>query len=60
MVKNIISGVYVKGFEWSVAITETLTVKLPVTLTNAVIAVVCAALLYLALKPALKKAHVIA
>jgi len=57
--KNILSGVIVKGFTWQVSIVETLTVKLPVTLVNAVIAVVCAALLYLALHPALKKAHVV-
>ena len=57
--KNIICGVYVKGFTWNVAVVETLTVKLPVTLVNAVIAVVCAGALYLALKPALKKAHVV-
>ena len=57
--KNILSGVFVKGFTWQVSIVETLSVKLPVTLVNAVIAVVCAALLYLPLHPALKKAHVV-
>jgi len=59
VVKNIISGVYVKGFTWDVAIIETLTLKLPVTLVNAVIATVCGVLLYLALRTPLKKAHVI-
>ena len=34
-------------------------VKLPVTLVNAVFAVVCAALLYLALRQPLRKAHVL-
>ena len=58
--KNILSGVLVKGFTWDVAIGETLAVKLPVTLANAIIAVVCAGLLYLALKRPLQKAHVLA
>ena len=57
--KNIISGVFVKGFTWDVAILETLSLKLPVTLANAIIAMVCAGLLYLALKQPLKKAHVL-
>lgn len=57
--KNIISGVFVKGFTLQVAVVETLTVKLPVTLVNAVIAVVCAGALYLVLKPSLRKAHVL-
>lgn len=59
VVKNIISGVIVKGFTLDVSIAETLAVKLPVTLANAVIAVVCASALYLVLKPALQKAHVL-
>lgn len=58
--KNIISGVFVKSFTWDVAVMETLTVKLPVTLANAIIAMVCAALLYIALRQPLRKAHVIA
>lgn len=58
--KNILSGVFVKSFTWDVAILETLTVKLPVTLANALIAMVCAALLYTVLKQPLEKAHVIA
>lgn len=57
--KNILSGVFIKSFTWDVAIVETLTVKLPVTLTNAIIAMVCAALLYLVLRPSLKRAHVL-
>ena len=57
--KNILMGHFVRGFEWNVAIVETLTLKLPVTLVNAVIATVCASLLYLAMKPALTKAHVL-
>ena len=57
--KNILEGALVRGFTWEVAIMETLTVKLPVTLVNAVIAVVCAALLYLALRQPLRKAHVL-
>lgn len=59
VVKNIVSGVIVKDFTLQVAVVETLTVKLPVTLVNGVIAVVCAGALYLALQPALKKAHVL-
>ncbi len=58
--KNILSGVLVKGFTWDVAIVETLTVKLPVTLVNGVIAMVCAGLLYLVLRQPLRKAHVLA
>lgn len=57
--KNILSGVFVKSFAWDVAIMETLTVKLPVTLANAVIAMVCAGLLYIVLKQPLEKAHVL-
>lgn len=57
--KNIISGVYIKGFTWQVSVIETLTVKLPVTLVNGVLAVICAAFLYLALKEPLRRAHVI-
>lgn len=57
--KNIISGVFVKSFTWEVAIMETLTVKLPVTLVNAIIAMVCAGLLYIILKQPLRKAHVL-
>ena len=60
VVKNILTGVLVKNFTWQVAIVETLTVKLPVTLINAIIAVVCAGLLYLALVKPLKRAHVLA
>lgn len=54
--KNIIWGHYLKGFEWNVAAMETITVKLPVTLVNALIAVACSLLLAAALRPALKKA----
>lgn len=57
--KNILSGVLIKGFTWDVAILETLTVKLPVTLVNAIIAMVCAGLLYFVLKQPLRKAHVL-
>ncbi len=57
--KNILSGVLVRGFTWQVAAVETLSVKLPVTLVNGVIATVCAALLYPALKIPLKKGHVL-
>ena len=57
--KNILSGVLVKGFTWDVAVIETLTVKLPVTLVNAISAMVCAGLLYFVLKQPLQKAHVL-
>ncbi|MBD5154085.1 MAG: ECF transporter S component [Oscillibacter sp.] len=57
--KNIIEGVFVRGFTWEVTIVETLTTKVPVTLTNGVIAVVCAGLLYVILKQPLQKAHVL-
>lgn len=57
--KNIVSGVLVKGFTWDVAIMETLTVKLPVTLVNAVLATVCAGVLYIVLKRPLERAHVL-
>jgi len=57
--KNILSGVFIEGFTWDVAILETLTVKLPVTLVNAIIATVCAGLLYIVLEQPLSKAHVL-
>ena len=57
--KNILSGVFIKGFAWDVAITETLVTKVPVTLVNGVLAVVCAGVLTLALRPALKKARIL-
>lgn len=57
--KNILSGVLIKSFTWDVAILETLTVKLPVTLVNAIIAMVCAGVLYFILKQPLRKAHVL-
>lgn len=57
--KNILEGVFVRGFTWEVTIVETLTTKLPVSLVNGVIAVICAALLYLVLKQPLRKAHVL-
>ncbi len=57
--KNIITGVFVKGFTWKVSIIETVSVKLPVTLVNGVLAVICAALLYLALREPLRRAHII-
>ena len=57
--KNIISGHFVKGFTWDVAITETLITKVPVTLTNGVIAVICACALALTIRPALRKAHIL-
>jgi len=57
--KNIISGVILKGFTWQVSIAETVAVKLPVTLVNGVLAVVCAVFLYLALCRPLRHAHII-
>lgn len=57
--KNIISGVILKGFTWQVAIVETVAVKLPVTLVNGVLAVICAGFLYLALCRPLRRAHII-
>ena len=57
--KNIISGHFIKGFTWDVAITETIITKVPVTLTNGVIAVICACVLALSVRPALRKAHVL-
>ena len=57
--KNIISGHFIKGFAWNVAIVETVSLKLPVSLANGIIATVCAALLYLAMSPALRRAHLL-
>ena len=57
--KNIISGVFLKGFTWQVAIIETLTVKLPVSLVNGILAVICASLLFFALREPLRRAHLI-
>ena len=57
--KNILSGHFIKGFAWDAAVLETVTVKLPVTFVNGVLAVVCASVLYLSLRPALRKAHLL-
>ena len=57
--KNILTGVYVQGFSWNVAVWETVSTKVPVTLINGVIAVICAGVLTLLLRPALKKAHLL-
>ena len=57
--KNIISGHFLKGFAWQVAITETVVTKVPVTLANGVIAVICACVLALTIRPALRKAHIL-
>lgn len=59
LTKNIIEGVVVRGFTLEVTIVETLATKLPVSLTNGVIAVICAGFLYLMLKRPLYKAHVL-
>lgn len=57
--KNIISGHFVKGLTWDVALTYTLGMKLPISLANGIIATICAALLYLAMRPALRRAHLL-
>ena len=57
--KNIISGHFVKGLTWDVALTYTLGMKLPISLANGIIATICAALLYLAMSPALRRAHLL-
>ena len=58
--KNILEGALVRGFHLGGGhYGDPDGVKLPVTLVNAVIAVVCAALLYLALRQPLRKAHVL-
>lgn len=59
ILKNIISGIFVMGLDPQVAFAEVLTVKLPVTLANGIIAVVCAGTLCLALRPALRKAKLL-
>lgn len=59
VIKNIIVGVWVQQFAISVAVIETLTLKLPVSLVNGVLAVICAGFLYLSLKVPLRRAHVI-
>ena len=53
------NGMVIFGLEWKQAMTVFLTTKLPVTLVNGVIAVLCAGALCLALKPALKKARLV-
>ena len=58
IVKNIIFGL-LRGFTWQVAVIETLTTKLPVSLVNGVLAVVCATILFFALRRPLQKAHII-
>ena len=57
--KNVLESLYVKGFTWQVTQVEVLATKVPVTLFNGVVAVICAALLYTALTPALTKANVL-
>lgn len=57
--KNVVDSLVVKGFTWQVTKVEVLAAKVPVTLVNGLLAVVCAALLYAALQPALRKAHVL-
>ncbi len=59
ILKNILTGVIVKGFTWKVTIMETLLTKVPVTLVNGLLAVICASVLALALRPALQKAHIL-
>ncbi len=59
ILKNILTGVIVKGFTWKVTIMEVLLTKVPVTLFNALLAVICASALALALRPALQKAHIL-
>ena len=59
-VKNIFySGMFIQGFTLKVAVITFLTAKLPVTLINGVIAVICAGALTIALQPALKKARLL-
>lgn len=58
--KNVVESLYVKGFTWQVTQVEMLATKAPVTLFNGVAAVICASILYTALTPALRKAHVLA
>lgn len=55
-IKNILMGHWVKGFPWEAAILETLTLKIPVSALNGVIAVICAVILYQLLFPSLSKA----
>lgn len=57
--KNILKGVFVKGFTWQVAIVETCAAKLPVSLVNGVLAVICAAFLYFAMEKPLRRAHIV-
>lgn len=57
--KNILMGHFVQGFAWAAAIGETMTLKVPVSLANGIIAVICAALLAMALAPSLHKAHLL-
>ena len=58
--KNLIyNGLLLYGLDFEKAVFTFLTTKLPVTLVNGVIAVICAGALALALKPALKKARLL-
>lgn len=59
LTKNILTGVFVKGFTWQVAIVETCIAKLPVSLVNGVLAVICAGFLYFALHKPLRQAHIV-
>ena len=58
--KNVVEALVVKGFTWQVTKVEVLAAKVPVTVVNGLLAVVCAAILYTALRPALRRAHVLA
>ncbi len=57
--KNIVWGHFVSGFAWEVAVVETLTLKLPVSLVNGIIATVFAGVLYFAMMPSLKRTHLL-
>lgn len=57
--KNTFESLFIKGFSWEVTKVEVLFAKVPVTVTNGVLAVICAVVLYHAVTPALKRAHIL-
>lgn len=57
-IKNIIESRFVQGLPWS-GVWAVISVKLPVSLTNGVVAVIVSLVIYFAIKPALTKANLI-
>lgn len=57
-IKNIIESRFVQGLPWE-GVWGVIAVKLPVSLTNGVVAVIVSVIIYMAIKPILEKSHLI-